>query len=56
MTMPYDHIVEEMRQVKERIAAEYGYNLRKLAKSLREEQEQGGRRILRIQRTERPQS
>lgn len=41
-----DPIVEEMRRIKESIAAEYGYDIRAMVKALRAEQEAGGRQVV----------
>ena len=46
--MTHDPIVEEVRRVKERLAAQYGYDVRALAASLRDEQEKSARRVLRV--------
>jgi len=36
--MIHDPIVEDVRRVKEKIAAQYGYDVRKIAKSMRAQQ------------------
>ena len=41
-----DPIVEEVRRVRERHAAKYGYDLDAICKALREEQQQGRRKVV----------
>jgi hypothetical protein len=44
--MRQDPIVEEVRRVRERHAAKYGYDLDAICKALREDQQQGGRKVV----------
>jgi hypothetical protein len=41
-----DPIVEEVRRVRERHAARYGYDLDAICEALREEQRQSGRKVV----------
>jgi len=41
-----DAIIEEMRQIKERHAAEYGFNIRAMVRALQDKQRQEGRSVV----------
>ncbi len=41
-----DEIVEEVRRVKEEIAAEYGYDIEAMFRALREKQQRNGRNVV----------
>jgi hypothetical protein len=45
-----DPIVAEVRAIREQIAAECGFDIRRIIKEARRRQEQSGRRILSVQR------
>lgn len=47
--MTRDPIVEEVRGVRDAIAREYDYDVKKLADALREEQRKAGREVVRLQ-------
>lgn len=47
--MNEDSVIAEVRRIKEEIAAEYNYDVRALAAALRREQEQAGRKTIRLQ-------
>jgi hypothetical protein len=49
-----DPIVEEVRRVRERHAAAYGYDLKAICKALKEEQRRGGRKVVSL-RPKKPQ-
>ena len=42
-----DPIVDEVRAVREAVACEYGYDVKKLVATLREQQEKSGRKVAR---------
>ena len=44
--MKDDPIVEEVRRIKEEIAAQYGYDVRKLGEALKRRQAEGGRNVV----------
>jgi hypothetical protein len=44
--MTADPIVEEVRRIKEEHAAQYGYDVRKMAEALRRQQSESGRKIV----------
>jgi hypothetical protein len=46
--MSRDPIVDEVRAVRDTIAREYDYDVKKLADALREEQRKGGREVVRL--------
>jgi hypothetical protein len=46
MKMPDDPIVAEVRRVKEEHAARYGYDVRAMAQALKQEQDQGTRKVV----------
>jgi hypothetical protein len=50
MTMPDDPIVEEVRRIKEAHAARYNYDIRAMAKALREQQQRSGHKIVSLPR------
>jgi len=50
MTMPDDPIVEEVRRIKEAHAARYNYDIRAMAKALREQQQGSGHKIVTLLR------
>ena len=41
-----DPIVEEMRRIKEAHAAQYGYDVRAMARALRKQQQDAGRKVV----------
>ncbi len=41
-----DPVVEEVRRVRQRHAAKYGYDLDAICEALREEQQRGGRKVV----------
>jgi hypothetical protein len=41
-----DSVIRELRAVKERHAARYGYDVRRMARALRREQAKSGRRVV----------
>ena len=41
-----DPIVEEVRRVRERLAARYGYDVRKIAAAARRRQKRSGRKVV----------
>ena len=41
-----DPIVEEVRRIKEQMAAKYNYDVRALGRALREEQKKSGRKVV----------
>ena len=44
--MKGDPIVEEVRRIKEQIAAQYGNDVRKLGEALKRQQAEGGRNVV----------
>jgi hypothetical protein len=50
MTMPDDPIVEEVRRIKEAHASRYNYDIRAMAKALREQQQRSGHRVVSLPR------
>ena len=48
--MEHDPVIEEIQQIKKRIAAEYGNDVRKLGRALQEEQRREGRTVVSLQR------
>jgi hypothetical protein len=50
MTMADDPIVEEMRRIKEAHAARYNYDIRAMAKALREQQKRSGHEVVSLSR------
>jgi hypothetical protein len=50
MTMGHDPIVEEMRRIKEAHAARYNYDIRAMARALREQQQRSGHRVVALPR------
>ncbi len=49
-----DVIVNEIRRIKESIAARYNYDVRKIAQALREEQQKSGCKVISRLRQPRP--
>jgi hypothetical protein len=47
---PSDPFLEEIRSIKESVAAQYGHDVVKLCQELRREQEESGRRLIRKKR------
>jgi hypothetical protein len=43
-----DDVIAEVRKAKERIAKQFGYDVRALARALREEQGKDGRRVVNL--------
>ncbi len=50
MTMPDAPIVEEVRRIKEAHAARYNYDIRAMAKALREQQKRSGHKVVSLPR------
>jgi len=50
MTMSDDPIVEEVRRIKEAHAARYNYDIRAMAKALREQQQRSGHKVVSLPR------
>jgi hypothetical protein len=46
--MSRDPIVDEVRAVRDALAREYDYDVRKLAEALREEQRNSGRKVVHL--------
>jgi len=46
--MSRDPIVDEVRAARDAIAREYGYDVKKLADALRDEQRKSGRKVVRL--------
>lgn len=44
--MPEDTVMEEIRRIKEAHAAKFNYDVRAMAKALREKQRQGKRKVV----------
>ncbi len=44
--MHEDSVMQEVHRIKDEIAARYNYDVRALAKALREAQEKGGRKVV----------
>ncbi len=49
---PVDEVIAELHRVKDGIAAEYGYDIRKMIDALREDQAEGGRKVMDLSPTE----
>ena len=47
--MKPDPVITEVRKIKEEIAAQYGFDVRKLGEALMREQEASGREIVRLE-------
>ena len=43
---PVDEVIADLHRVKDGIAAEYGYDIRKMIDALRKEQAEGGRQVM----------
>ncbi len=41
-----DEVIRELRRIKEEHAAQYGYDIRKMVRALREKQEREGRKVV----------
>ncbi len=54
--MSSDPLVEEVRRIKEQLAAEYDYDVRAIGKALQQEQERSGRRLVRLSPRKDPQA
>ena len=49
---PVDEVMAEVHRVKDGIAEDYGYDIRKMIEALRKEQAEGGRRVVDLSATD----